>query len=116
MIDLNDYTIEKGDLKVISDEDNLIEANKRRLGCLFGETYIYDDYGSELDTLLGLRKNDVNLNLIEQEVLNTLLQDGRNQEIQVNAEYTKNGFKIDITVLYNDIEVEFTFDSEEDME
>lgn len=108
--------IEKGDLKVISDEDNLVEANKRRLGCLFGETYIYEDYGSELDTLLGLRKNDVNLNLIEQEVQNTLLQDERNSDIQVNAEYTKNGFKIDISILYNDVELEFTFNSEEDME
>lgn len=116
MIDLNNYTIEKGDLKTISDEDNLIEANKRRLGCLLGETYIYDDYGSELDTLLGLRKNEVNLDLVEQEVHNTLLQDGRNSDIQVNAEYTKNGFTIDITIVYNDVEVEFTFDSEEDME
>ena len=96
------FKIEKGDLMMVSDDENMIGACKRRLDCYKDSPYIYNDYGSELETLIGLRKSDVSLSLVEQEVVNTLSQDSRINSVSADAEYTENGIKIDITIDYGD--------------
>ena len=109
------FTFEKGDILLVSDDENMIGACKRRLDCYKDSPYIYTDYGSELETLLGLRKSDVNLSLVEQEVVNTLNQDTRINNVTAEAEYTSNGIKMDILINYDDDnELNFDYTLEED--
>lgn len=96
------FSLSKNDLVLVSDEDNIIGACERRLGCLLNSPYIYDGYGSELETLIGLKKSDVNLELIEQETVNTLLQDDRINSVVADADYTLDGVSIEISIVYND--------------
>lgn len=106
------FSLGKNDLVLVSDEDNLVGACKRRLGCLLDSPYIYDGYGSELETLIGLKKSDINLELIEQETVNTLLQDNRISSVSANADYTLDGVRIEINIVYNDgDELSFVYES-----
>lgn len=111
-ISLNFYN---NDLQLVSDDDDMYESCIRRLNCFKGETEIYEEYGSELKTLLGLKKTDVNLTLIEQEVANCLSQDSRIEDIDVEAEFTLDKLIINVKISYSENEeLEFTYEPEED--
>ena len=103
------FNLMKGDLVLVGDDENMIGACKRRLDCYKDSPYIYNDYGSELETLIGLRKSDVSLSLVEQEVVNTLSQDSRINNVSADAEYTRDGIRINVTINYDD-DNELSFD------
>ena len=108
MIDLT-FNMSNGDCEVITDDENMIMSCIRRLDTRMNTT-LYDEYGSKLSNLLGLRKTDVNLEFLNQTVNECLSQDERVSDCSVNTQYTVDGFKSDIKIVYMDNILEFTYD------
>ena len=108
MIDLT-FSITDNDCELIEDDENIIASCIRRLDTTI-DTTLYDEYGSDLDDLIGLKKTDVNLNFLTQSITECLLQDERISDCNVECEYTLNGFKADIALTYEDNELEFTYE------
>ena len=97
------YTFVDGDLKLTSDEDNLIQSITNRLNTkLESMNSYYDTYGTVLREYLGERKTDRTLDFLEMEVERTLKQDPRLQDIEVSAEYNSKGVNISVYVVYDD--------------
>ena len=97
------YTFVDGDLKLTSDEDNLIQSITNRLNTkLESMNSYYDTYGTVLREYLGERKTDRTLDFLEMEVERTLKQDPRLQDIEVSAEYSSKGVNISVYVVYDD--------------
>ena len=109
MIDLT-FNISENDCETIHDDDNLIAACIRRLDTV-NDTTLYEEYGSDLTGLLGLRKTDVNLEFLNQSVTECLLQDERITNCNVDCEYTLNGLSANISLTYEDNELEFTYET-----
>lgn len=109
MIDLT-FGMDNGDCAVVLDDENMVEACVRRLDTRLDST-LYDEYGSDLGDLLGLRKSDVNLQFLSQSIHSCLSQDERLSDISVDCEYTDNGIMADISVLYEDNVLEFTYEN-----
>ena len=114
MIDLT-FSMENGDCNLITDDDNMIASCIRRLDTRL-DTTLYEVYGSSLSGLLGLRKSDVNLQFLSQAVNECLSQDERLSEVTVNCEYTGNGIVADISCLYEDNVLEFSYENEDNEE
>lgn len=108
MIDLT-FNIENGDCELISDDDNMISACRRRLDTILDST-LYDEYGSNLRDLLGLKKSEVNLQFMEHSINDCLVQDERITDTSVECEYTSDGIRAVITIVYEDNELDFTYD------
>jgi hypothetical protein len=108
--------MENGDCEVIEDDNNMIGACTRRLDTLLDST-LYDEYGSTLHGLLGLRKSEVNLQFMEHSINDCLSQDERISDISVECEYTDDGILADIGIVYDDNELEFSYnvDGEEEL-
>ena len=93
-----------GDLKLISDEENICQSISNRLnnanGCF--DLY-YNEYGSYLQNYLGWKQSDETISFMKTEIEETLKQDGRFSNTNVELEYTGNG-KItgNIQLTYND--------------
>ena len=118
MIDLT-FNMTNGDVDLIEDDENMIGACIRRLDTLM-DTTLYDEYGSNLHGLLGLKKSEVNLQFLNQTINECLSQDERLSDISVESEYTINGIRADITIVYEDNELSFEYetntnDGEEDL-
>lgn len=109
MIDLT-LNMVNGDCELINDDDNMIEASIRRLNTELDST-LYEEYGSTLSGLRGYRKTDVNLEFLEQTISECLLQDERITECNVECEYTIDGFTAQVTIVYEENELEFTYES-----
>lgn len=109
MIDLT-FSIEDGDCAVILDDENMVEACVRRLDTRLDST-LYDEYGSDLGDLLGLRKSDVNLQFLSQSIQSCLSQDERLSDISVDCEYSDTGIVADISAVYEDNVLEFTYEN-----
>lgn len=114
MIDLT-FNMENGDCNLISDDENMIGACIRRLNTII-DTTLYDDYGSNLHGLLGFRKSEVNLQFLNQTINECLSQDERITDVSVESEYTSTGIKSDISIVYEDNELEFTYEMGEEGE
>ena len=110
MIDLT-FGMDNGDCAVVFDDENMVEACVRRLDTRIDST-LYDEYGSDLGDLLGLKKSDVNLQFLSQSIQSCLSQDERLSDITVNCEYSENGIVADISVLYEDNVLEFTYEND----
>lgn len=108
MIDLT-FNMDNGDCEVISDDSNMIGACIRRLNTEL-DTTLYDEYGSTLESLIGFKKTDVNLQFINQTVHECLTQDDRVSDCDVTSEYTENGFKTSINIVYEDNELSFDYE------
>ena len=107
MIDLT-FSMDNGDCVLIHNEDNMIAACTRRLNTVL-DTTLYQVYGSTLDGLIGFKKSDVNLQFINQTVYDCLMQDTRITDCAVNSEYIRDGFRTNITILYEDNELNFDY-------
>lgn len=107
MIDLN-FNINNNDCELVYDDDNMIASSIRRLNTTL-DTTLYDEYGSNIHGLLGLRKSDVNLEFLNQSISQCVLQDERVTDCNVVSEYTGDGFKSDITIVYEDNTVSFDY-------
>lgn len=85
---LNDY----GDLKLVQDEQNLIQAITNRFNCwLNGMDLFYLEYGSILSSFLGWKREDETLGFMKIEIENTLNQDPRITDYELNLEFNSDG-------------------------
>jgi hypothetical protein len=114
MIDLT-FNMSNGDMDFITDDDNMIGACIRRLDTALDST-LYEVYGSNLRSLLGLRKSDVNLQFLEHSINDCLSQDTRLDEITVSCVYSSNGIVADISIVYEDNVLEFNYETSSDEE
>ena len=114
MIDLT-FNMSNGDIDFITDDDNMIGACIRRLDTALDST-LYEVYGSNLHSLLGLRKSDVNLQFLEHSINDCLSQDTRLDEITVSCVYSSNGIVADISIVYEDNVLEFNYETSSDEE
>lgn len=90
---------EDGDLKTISDIDNITQALVNRLNCeLHSLDLFYENYGSLLSLFLGWKRNDSTLDFLKLELQNRLRDELRVESFNVNVEYMdgSNGIKVSI--------------------
>ena len=93
----------KGDLVLVNHTDNMRQAIKNRLSCPL-DYLDYDNYGSDIHSFLGGRKNDTVLDFLKIEIETRLIQDPRIQDFEVTT-YIKEDENVGI-----DIEVNFDED------
>ena len=93
----------KGDLVLVNHTDNMRQAIKNRLSCPL-DYLDYDNYGSDIHSFLGGRKNDTVLNFLKIEIETRLIQDPRIQDFEVTT-YLKEDENVGI-----DIDVNFDED------
>lgn len=100
----SDWDFKDGDLKIISDESNICQSIANRLNNPNGTFDLYyNEYGSFLLDFIGWKASEDTLQFIQMEIEETLKQDERFEEIQVNLEYTGKGkLKGNINITYND--------------
>ena len=108
------WEFKNGDLVLISDKENLVQATRNRLNCAVGAMDdFYFEYGSLLHTFLGWRKDEITLRFIRIELERALKQDPRYQNFKLDLEYGKKGvLNIGITVYFDDdtqIDMNYTF-------
>lgn len=111
MIDI-DFSLSNGDMNTVVDDENMVTALTRRLNTYY-ESSMYNEYGSVLETMMGMRKSDVNMQIIEQEIQHCIMQDIRVNAVEVVGEYLPDGMRFSITLNYDDNE-EIRFDYEID--
>lgn len=102
--DINSQWIFKdGDIALVSNEDNLIQATNNRLNTNLGlmEDF-YIEYGCLLSKYLGWLKTEPTLKFMKIELEDTLKQDPRFTDFDVNLEYVKKGVRIMIKVIFNE--------------
>lgn len=102
------WSFKDGDLKLISDKENLIQATRNRLNnALNSLDDFYLEYGSILWRFMGWRSEPITLKFMEIEIRNCLNQDPRLTEYTLDLSYTdKETVLINIFVTYDD-ETEF---------
>ena len=113
MIDL-DFSIRNNDCGLVSDDENMSGACIRRLAPVVDST-LDEEYGSNLRGLLGLKKSEVNLDFLGQTINNCLKQDARITETSVTCKYSDDGILADITIVYEDNELSFTYENTEEL-
>ena len=92
-----------GDMQLVNDEQNLIQATKKRLQTILGSlSEFYLEYGSVLHRFLGWRKNETTLKFMSIELQNCLKQDPRYADFTINLNYVEKGVDIKITVFFDD--------------
>lgn len=107
---------EHGDLELVSDEENIIQSIMNRFNCwLNGLDLYYLEYGSILSSFLGWRRNDETLGFIEIELSNTLRQDPRITDYDLDISYNENGgVDIHLNIPFGDEELEMNLVISED--
>ena len=102
------WSFKDGDLKLVSDKENLIQATRNRLNnALNSLDDFYLEYGSILWRFMGWRSEPITLKFMEIEIRNCLNQDPRLTEYTIDLSYTdKETVLINIFVTYDD-ETEF---------
>lgn len=109
MIDLT-FNMINGDCELIADEENMVQACVRRLDTIL-DTTLYEEYGSNLRDLCGLRKTEVNLQFLNQIINDCLTQDERITECAVNCEYKIDSILAAISIKdYEDNILEFDYE------
>lgn len=96
------WEFRKGDLVLVNHTDNMRQAIKNRLSCPL-DYLDYDDYGSDIHSFLGGRKNDTVLNFLKIEIETRLIQDPRIQDFEVTTYIKEDGnIGIDIDVNFDE--------------
>lgn len=96
------WEFSKGDLVLVNHTDNMRQAIKNRLSCPL-DYLDYDDYGSDIHSFLGGRKNDTVLNFLKIEIETRLIQDPRIQDFEVTTYIKEDGnIGIDIDVNFDE--------------
>jgi len=98
---------ENGDLIIVSDEENLRQSIQNRLTCILGSMDLYyEEYGSMMMNYMGNPSTQEVLEFLKIEIKNSLKQDIRTQENEVELEYTNtNELKINITITFDDVDL-----------
>ena len=102
------WSFKDGDLQLISNNENLVQATRNRLNTILNslDDY-YLEYGSVLYRFMGWRSEPITLKFMKIEIHNCLSQDPRLTDYTLDLSYTdKDTVKINIHVFYDD-ETEF---------
>ena len=99
---------EQGDLKLVTDNDNLVQAVYNRLSCYKPLMDIYYlDYGGFLSLYYGKRRTQETLNFMRIEIEYILQQEPRILYYDLDLNYADDGaVKIDLNLSVNNEEVE----------
>lgn len=103
--DLNsNWEFKDGDLLLVENKDNLIQAIHNRLNTVYGSLDLfYYNYGSVLSNFLGWKHDDETLDFIRLEIEDTLGQEPRLSDFSVEASFNKDGkILINLFVFFND--------------
>lgn len=102
---LNEY----GDLQIVADEQNIIQSIVNRFNCwLNGMDLFYLEYGSILSSFLGWKRNDETLGFMKIEIENTLDQDPRISDYDLDLEFNDDGgvdIRLNLPINDEDMEV-----------
>ena len=102
------WEFKDGDLVLATHEDNILQSIRNRLNNHYGSLGLYyNEYGSFLQLFLGWRKTPDTLKFLKKEIINTLQQDPRLQNLTVDLAYADKG-----TVNGN---IQIKFDDETDL-
>ena len=107
--DINsNWSFTDGDLNLISDKENLIQATRNRLNNVLDSLDdFYLNYGSILWRFIGWKSNDMTLKFMEIELENCLNQDPRLTDYTLDLSYgASDTVNINIFVVFDD-ETEF---------
>lgn len=110
---------EQGDLKLISNDENIKQTILNRLNCNINQLDIYyEEYGSLLQNMLGAKLSEENLEFIRIEIETSLAQDPRfsNDNFDVTVENKNSTVNININIWYGEEEMEFNLIINEDNE
>lgn len=110
-----DWTFQDGDIKSISNTDNLNQAILNRLNTIQDELdSFYDDYGSFLQSFLGWKKNEETLTFIKTELDNVIAKDPRITLFESEVTFDENGsVKIELVISdYGDFSLNYILDGE----
>lgn len=110
-----DWTFQDGDIKSISNLDNLNQAILNRLNTIQDELdSFYDDYGSFLQSFLGWKKNEETLTFIKTELDNVIAKDPRITFFESEVTFDENGsVKIELVISdYGDFSLNYILDGE----
>ena len=98
------WNFKDGDLTLIANDDNLVQATRNRLNTRLGSLeYFYVEYGSVLHRIHGWRKNETTLKFMEIALKDTFEQDPRyaNFELKLELQSDKR-VKVSVHVIYDD--------------
>jgi len=98
----NTWNFSNGDLVLINNVANMKQAIINRLNCPL-DYLDYDNYGSDIHSYLGARKNNTVLEFLRIEVETRLIQDPRIQELKVDTYINDDeNVAVDITVHFDE--------------
>lgn len=94
---------EKGDLEIVSDEENLIQSIVNRFNCWLNTFDLYYfEYGSILSSFIGWKRNQESLDLMRLEIENTLNQEPRFNDYELDIFYDDEGIvNIILSISFN---------------
>lgn len=98
------WNFKDGDLCLVKQNDNIYQSIQNRLNTNYDSLSLYyGEYGSFVSKFRGWKTLDTTLNFMKTEIINTLNQDPRLQNIDVELEYVGDGeIKGKIHVLFDD--------------
>lgn len=86
------WDFKEGDLCLVEQKDNIYQSIQNRLNTHYDSLALYyGEYGSFLSKFRGWKLLDETLNFMKVEIINTLNQDPRLQNIDVELEYAGDG-------------------------
>lgn len=93
-----------GDLVLVDDEENMVQAITNRLTCwLNGLDLYYLEYGSVLSSFLGWKRNDETLQFMRIEIDNALRQDPRMPDYDLDLGFNDaGGVDMNLALHFND--------------
>lgn len=99
------FNFENGDLKTITDKENLVQAITNRLNTTQGTfDLFYNEYGGILHQYHNWKANEITLKFMEIDIRNILNQDPRLKNYDLTLKYNSEGaVKINITLIYDDL-------------
>ena len=101
---------ENGDLRLISQEDNMVQSITNRLSCTLNNLKVYyNEYGSLLFGFIVWKQNYTTLEFMKIEIGNRLMQDPRISGYTISLDYNGNG-EVDI-----DLQIKLTSGKDLDM-
>lgn len=104
------WSFKDGDLNLVSDKENLIQATRNRLNNVLDSLDdFYMEYGSILWRFIGWKSEEITLKFMDIEIKNCLNQDPRLVDYTLELSYRDTDtdtVNIDITVYFDD-ETEF---------
>ena len=100
---------EFGDLKIVSNKNNIIQAIINRLSCdLDSLQLFYNGYGSVLSCFFGWKPVQRTLDFMKIEIENVLAQDERFEVQNVDLKYDGNGLiVVNVEIIVNNELVDF---------